>query len=206
MTATTPPKAPNPRRVITGEVRLAFVSVDKKKPRAKGSDKMSYQATLLIPPTTDMKPFVEAVRAAMIAKFSKEIPLRGDRANPIRKAEAYEYNGYEKGWYVIPTNSDLKPPVVGRDRLPVTDESRVYSGVWASVVVDAFAWDHVQGGKGVSFELKAIQLLRDGTEKDPGGARLDGRGKPVDPNETFQALEMPAESGSTEDALRDLLG
>lgn len=183
MTAT-PSSAPNPCRVRTEPVRLAFVSLFDKKPRARGSDKLSYQATLLIPPTVKLAPFHDAMKAAMLKKFEKVVPLK-ERGMPIKKCEDYEYAGYLPGWFAIGTNSDRQPPVVDRNKVPITDKTLVYSGVWAHVIIDAYAWSHETGGKGVSFDLRAVQIVRD-------DERLDGRGKPVDPDAAFEALEMEA--------------
>lgn len=174
----------NPLRVRTEPVRLAFVSVFEKKPRARGSDKMSYQATLLIPPTCKqtIADVQEAMKAAMLKKFNKVVPLK-ERGQPVKKCEDFEYAGYEKGWLAIGTNSDRQPAIVDRQRVPVTNKDLVYSGVWAHVIIDCFAWDHPTGGKGCSFDLRAIQLVKD-------DERLDGRGKPIDPDSAFEALEM----------------
>lgn len=178
----------NPKRVRSNPVRLTFVSLFEKKPKAKGSDKLTYQATLLVP-AADIQPFVNAMNAAMQAKLGKVLKLAG-RFLPIKKAEDFPYAGYEKGMFVIPAHSDTPPPVVDHAKVPITDRSRVYSGVWAQVVVDAYVWDN-SFGTGVSFDLKAVQIVRD-------DARLDGRGKPVDPDEAFEALEMPDDKGASE--------
>lgn len=181
---TTSQPAPNPFRVRTEPVRLAFVSVFEKKPRARGSDKLTYQATLLIPPTLKqtLNAVQEAMKAAMMKKFEKIIPLK-ERGQPVKRCEDFEYAGYEKGWLAIGTNSDRQPAIVDRARVPVTDKDRVYSGVWAHVIIDCYAWEHPTGGKGCSFDLRAIQLVKD-------DERLDGRSKPVDPDAAFEALEM----------------
>lgn len=190
-------KAPNPCRVRSALVRLAFVSLDKKRPRARGSDKMTFQATLLVQPK-DIAPFVAAEKAACIKKWNKEVPLK-ERGQPIKKCEDFDYAGYEKGWFAIGCNSDMQPPVVDKAKQPIPQDqiaTRAYSGVWAHVVVDCFAWQHESGGKGVSFDLKAVQIVKD-------DERLDGRGKPVDPDEQFEALEM--EDEGTPSGLDDLL-
>ncbi len=193
-------------------VRLAFVSLFEPRKRSKsgtpdkdGKVKVSYQATLLIPPGhPQLAEFAGVVKTAMLNKFNKILPLK-DRGLPIKRAETCvntqsgeAYNGFAPGWISIATNSwPARPAVVGRDRLAITDPSVVYAGCWCNVVVDAFAWDHPDGGKGVSFDLKAVQFVDHGKDTDPDGARLDGRGKPVNTDDAFEALEMPAEGDAS---------
>lgn len=187
-----PMSAPsNPFRVMVYG-RLAFPSPFELKPRAQGLPPTHYQTSILLPPNTDLKPLAEAVKAAMVKKFGKPIQLK-DKGNPIRKAEAQEYAGYAPGWWEIRSSSERKIPVVGPDKLPITDKTQVWGGQWANVILSAYGWGPNAGGQGVSFELGAIQIAKPGADSDPGGARLDGRGKPVDPDEVFTALELPAE-------------
>lgn len=185
--------APNPCRIITPDVRLAFVSLFKPKPRAPGSPDLRFQTAILVPPGTNMQPFADAIKAAMLKKFSKIIPLK-DKGNPVRPADQQEYAGYEKGWLVINATSERQPPVVDRAKLPVTDPAIAHAGCWARCVLTAYGWGPNVGGSGISFELNAVQIVRPGADTDPGGARLDGRGKPVNPDEAFEALELADEA------------
>lgn len=173
--------------IVTPDVRLSFPALFEPKPRARGSDKLTYQATLLLPPKTDMAPFVAAMKAAMMAKFGKLLPLAG-RGNPIHKAEEKQYAGYEPGWHYISTNNTRAPAVVDQLKRPVTDPDRMYPGLWVRAFLNAYAWDNPAGGKGVSFSLNAIQVVRD-------GERLDGR-REVNPDEVFTALEMPQDGAA----------
>ncbi len=181
---------PRPTQFTTPEVRLSFPALFKPKPRAQGSSDLTYQATLLLPPSCDLKPFITAMQAAMMAKWGKLMP--GAR-NPIRDAAEKQYGGYEKGWRFLPTHNQAPVPIVDRQRLPITDPSKVYAGCWIHACVNAWAYDN-QFGKGVSFELKAVQFLRD-------DERLDGRSKPVNPDEAFEAIEMPPEETASGGAI-----
>lgn len=179
--------ASRPTQFTTPEVRLSFPALFKPKPKAQGSTDLTYQATLLLPPTCDLKPFISAMQAAMLAKWQR---VRTDLRNPIRDASEKPYAGYEKGWKFIAAQNAAPVPVVDRSRLPITDPNKVYAGCWIHACLNAWAYDN-KFGKGVSFELKAVQFLRDGD-------RLDGRSKPVSPDEAFEALEMPPEEGGAE--------
>ncbi len=164
--------------LVTPEVRLSFPALFTPRPRVRGGTELFYQAVLLIPPGTDLKPFGAAVRAAMMEKWNKVIPLAPDKM-PVRKAETKGHiSGYEPGWFFTNVNSRRKVPVVDRMNVPVTDPNAAYPGMWVRAFLKAFAWDHPAGGRGVSFGLQAVQLVRD-------GERLDGT---VDPQEVFTPL------------------
>lgn len=184
----TNPKNPveNALDFVTPEVRLSFPSLFTKKPNGPGSDKSSYQATLLIPPGTDISKFTAAMKGALIKKFGK-VQVPGLKPMPLRKAEEKEYQGYDPGWLFVATKTESPVPVVDRRRVPITDPSAVYAGCWVRAHVRAWAYDN-KFGKGVSFELKAIQFVRD-------GERLDGRGKPSDPEQVFEALDLDEGTG-----------
>lgn len=166
--------------VRTLDVRLSFPALDKKKPNGPGSDKSSFQATLLLPPGTDLAPYKAAIKAAILKKWGK-LEVKGMRPVPMHKAETKDYAGYEAGWLYVPTKTDTPVPLVDRQRIAV-DPSKFFAGCWVRAHIRCYAYDN-QFGKGVSFELKALQFIKDGD-------RLDGRGKPSNPDEVFEALEM----------------
>ena len=212
MTAQTNQATPSPLTstdVVTPDCRLSFQSLFKKKPDAPGSEKTSYQATFLFPPKTDFQPFLAAIKAACIKKFGK-FPVPGLKI-PIRPCEEKEYAGYDAGWKFLPTKSEAVVPVVDRQRIPVSEEQGlVYSGCWVKAHLRCYAWSHPTGGKGVSFELKAVQFIKN-------DERLDGRGKPSNPDLVFEALELeegdfgigsvpPGSDEGTADDLADLIG
>jgi len=168
----------NPRVVITGDVRLAFPSVFKKRPRPGDDGKESYQCTLLFPPDYDLTPLKKAMKAAVIKKFGdKPVKLAPDRIG-LRDATEKDWDGFDEGWHYVSINVDDKPVVVDRRNAPVTDESLVYGGMWVRAYLAAFAYDK-GGKKGVGFALNALQLVRD-------GERFDGR---LSVEEAFEALE-----------------
>jgi len=177
----------SPRDVVTSEVRLSFPALFTPKPRFRGSDSETYQAVLLLPPDTDMTPFDSALKAAMIEKFGKPIKLPAAK-NPVKDCAEKGIQGYDEGWHYINLHSRQQPPVVDRRGVPVTDESMIYAGCWVRAYINAFAWDHPSGGKGVSFGLNAIQFVRDDD-------RLDGRATTT---AVFEPLDDPEGSESPE--------
>ena len=167
----------SPTEIITPECRLAFPVLFKPKPFAPG-DEPKFTAVLLLPPGTNLKPFEEAMKAASIKKFGKALTFTG-RGMPIKDAGEKSYAGFEKGWTAISVSNPRKPAVVDQKRVPVTDEDLAYPGMWVRAYLNAGCWDNK--GKGCTFYLNAVQLVRD-------DKRFDGR---KDAEAVFEALEMP---------------
>jgi hypothetical protein len=187
MTTTATPAAKDPRQFVTPDVRLSFPSLFKKKETFRNSGRFVYSTTLLVPPTA-VKPFRDAMAAAVLAKFG---PTRvSGLKNPLRPCEEKEFAGYEPGWFFCTAKSDGQPPIVNQARLPVTDESRVYAGLWVRCALSAWCYAN-ESGKGVSFDLRAVQIIKD-------DERLDGRSRPVNPDDVFEALELPPEGGDVD--------
>ena len=164
--------------VVTQPVRIHFPSLFQKR-AVPGATKETYQAVVMIPPDVDLKPFQDAMKAALKAKFGDKFKLPATK-NPIHDAAEKDYDGYEEGWHFINVNANHAPAVVGRDLKPVLNlrdfvglsaderqeridqaEATVYPGAWVRFHLNAYAWEHPTGGKGVSFGLKAVQFVRD---------------------------------------------
>lgn len=178
-----------PGHLLTPEVRLSFPALFKPKAKFKGdtSGELTYQATLLIPPNTNLSLFIEAMKAAIFTKWEKNITIPA-KNNPIHDcAEKAQFEGYDEGWHFIACHSKRPVGVVDRNGVPVSDADAVYPGMWIKAYINAYAWDHPAKGKGVSFGLNGVQLVRDG---DRFGA------KAVDVTEVFEPLG-PAPGGDT---------
>lgn len=159
-------------RLVTPPVRLMFPELFRAAPVMKDKNKMRFQATLLIPPSVDMKPFHEAVKAAMLADWGAVQRISG-RSSPFKRCDDQEkqYNGMAPGWVMIRTNSKFAPHVVDQKRQDILEEDRIFAGCWCRFAIHAFTWDDPE--RGVSFGLDAVQLIREDT-------RLDGRKGPED--------------------------
>ena len=189
--------------IVTEPVRLAFPALFEPKPTMKGGTDLKYQATLLFPPDYDMTGLVECVKAAMVEKWGKTIKLVG-KNNPLRKVDDLDEDnratGYEEGWRFINAKSGYQPSVIDQKKQEVIDAKRIYPGMWCRFHLTAFAWEHAQGGKGVSFSVNAVQLVRDDD-------RLDGRKTAKD---VFGEVEVSDLSGvdhvAPGDDSDDLLG
>lgn len=173
-----------PNEVLTVPCRLAFASLFRATAvHPTTPDKLAYQATILIPAGTDLTPFKRAIVAAMEAEWGKTIPLTGN-GMPLKSNKGRAYAGFDDDGYHLKVKANFAPQVVDQSKTPIMSagplasadelaraipaaEARVYAGCWCHFYIATFAWDNA-AGKGVSFNLNAVQLVRDGD-------RLDGR-------------------------------
>lgn len=176
--------------LVTEPCRLAFPSLFQKKPKFPDSQVETYQAVILIPPTVNLEPFKAAMKAAMQEKWGKPMKIEG-RSNPLQRCDDSNSFGELKGWWYIRTHSGYQPAIVDQKRQEIIDPNRIFAGCWCRFHVNCFAWDN-KGGKGLSFGLNAVQLVRE-------DSRMDGRRKATDVFEPIESTdEAPAASGDEE--------
>lgn len=167
-------------KVVTGKVRLSYVSV------FDVNDKGKYSTAILIPKsdkaTLDkIKAAVEEVKKSPKAatvwggKFlpSFKLPLRdGDTDRDVEKSPEY------KGMFFVNCNSGQKPGVVDQALNPILDKADVYSGCFARVSINLYPYS-VDGNKGIAAGLNNLQKLAEGDS-------LSGRARAED---DFTAVE-----------------
>lgn len=112
--------------------------------------------------------------------------FRAKLHNPIRDADAEEKatEGYA-GMIFIKASNKNKIAIVDAGKVAVSDQSRVYGGMFCRALINAYAYDN--RSKGVAFGLQALQLARDG--KPFVGV--------ADPDKAFSEIEAP--SGGKDD-------
>ena len=187
-------------RVVLKNVRLSYEHVWEPKLTTNGD--LKYSASLIFPKTDKanlarIKSAVEAAKEAGKSKLANEkgiipsgikMPLRdGDE----RGDEAYD------GCYFVNANSseDHPPKIVDRHVNPIMDRDEVYSGCYANVSVNFFAFN-TEGNIGIGCGLGNIQKIKDG-ERLSGGASAD---------EDFDDMDEGEEVGAADDDAADLLG
>ncbi len=155
----------NPTKVVTGIVRLSYANIWEPKSINGGTPK--YSVSLIIP-KSDAKTVI-AINAAIDAaikegagKFGGKVPPKSSLKLPLRDGdidrpddEAYA------GCYFVNANSTTAPQIVDREVKPILDRSEVYSGVYARVSVNFYAFSS-NGNRGVACGLGNIQKIRDG--------------------------------------------
>lgn len=185
-----PPSVMENGNLFSGPVRLAFVNLLKPgKPNDQG--KSNYSTSLLFPPGTDLRVFQEAWFKMAREKFPQNFDANGQPVglhSPFHdQAEkaigSKPYAGYTPGAIYFDSGSQYKPPVVDLQQNPITDENRVYPGVWAFVVVNPYSYKNKKTG--VGFGLQGVMIAAD-------DARLGGGG--IDPKQAFGHVKITATS------------
>lgn len=173
----------NPTKVVTGTVRLSYANLAE--PRSGFEGQPPKFSTVLLIPKDDEKT-VAAIRRAqkaalengksstfkgVIPKSWKDTLRDGDEEMDLEANPEYENH-----WFMNVSAQESRPPVlVDRRREKFSkDEAalEIYSGVYARVSINAFPFS-VQGNKGVSFGINAVQKVRDGEAFSGGKVDVD---------------------------------
>jgi hypothetical protein len=171
--------------VAAPEARLSF-------PNIFSPGKMSgkYEVTLLLPADSDIKGLETLASQTLQDKFGKAVPLDKLKHPVVRRAEdcltvdgEAKYPDFE-GWFVLRATSQRQPGVFDRSNKPIApatmsdgslgNPDSIYPGVWARCVINAYAWQHPQSGRGVSFGLDSVMIVRDDDRIGGGGGRGSG--------------------------------
>ena len=178
----------NRTKVITGvNTRLSYfhgwepVSVN------GGAEK--YSVSVLIPKND--KETINAINAAIdaaieegISKFGGKKPNKASIKLPLRDGDTERDDEAYKGHLFINANSNTPPQIVDRSVKPILDRGEVYSGCFARVSLNFFAFNS-NGSKGLACGLGNIQKVRDG---EP----LGGKSKAEDDFSTIEDEEFLA--------------
>jgi len=161
----------NPTKVITGIVRLSYANVWEPKSINGGTEKFSVS---LIIPKSDIKT-IDAINNAIDAaidegkgKFGGKIPNKAALKLPLRDGDIDrpDDEAYADA-YFLNTNSNTAPQIVDKSVNPILDRSEVYSGVYARVSINFYAFNS-NGNRGIACGLGNIQKIKDG---EPLGGR-----------------------------------
>lgn len=155
----------NPTKVVTGVVRLSYANVWEPKSINGGAEK--YSVSLIIPKadTKTLGAIQKAIDAAIDegrGKFGGKVPSKATLKLPLRDGdvdrpddEAYT------NCYFVNANSSSAPEIVDKSLNPVLNRSEVYSGVYARVSINFYAFNS-NGNRGIACGLGNIQKVRDG--------------------------------------------
>ena len=154
----------NTTKVVTGVVRLSYANVWDAVSINGGTPK--YSVSLIIP-KSDTKT-IEAINAAVdaaiqegAAKFGGKIPNKAALKLPLRDGDVERDDEAYKGAYFVNANSTSAPQIVDRAVQPILDRSEVYSGCYARVSINFYAFC-ANGSRGIACGLGNIQKVRDG--------------------------------------------
>lgn len=165
--------------ILSGPVRLAFTdNVLKPGPKMKSDPKsaVGYSCTILWTPYADLAIIWEEYYKICASDFADCYnPHMQQYAvdNPIydQGTKAVKYSGFTAGCMASNVSSNFAPQVVDMRGNPITDERRVYPGVWAICALNAYASGKKTPRKGPRFGLQSIMLI--GDDKPLGGGAPD---------------------------------
>lgn len=152
------------RVVSLGIVRLSFVHVWEPTSMQDGGPK-KYSAAILIPKSD--KAMVEQFKRAIEAAKTQGVAKWGGKIPPVLKmplrdgdAERPDDENY-KGHYFVNASSAQQPGVLDTDKNEMIDKTKLYSGVYAKVDVNFYAFN-TNGNRGVACGLNNILKVKDG--------------------------------------------
>ena len=154
----------NSTKVVTGVVRLSYEHVWEPA-RVNGSNP-KYSVSLIIPKsdTKTIAAINQAIDNAIrdgAAKFGGKIPPKGALKLPLRDGDTEREDEAYRDAYFINANSTTAPQIVDRSVQPILDRSEVYSGCYARVSINFYAFNS-NGNRGIACGLGNIQKVRDG--------------------------------------------
>lgn len=154
-------------KVVTGEVRLAYVHVFE--PYSMNEDEEPRYSVVLLVPKTDTDTIAKLREAQKNAlengkskTFGGKIPA--DWKSTIRDGDEdadLDKNPEYAGHLYFSVSAKTKPGIVDRNVEPILDRERLFSGCYGRASINAFAYS-TKGNKGVSFGLNNLQLTREG--------------------------------------------
>ena len=164
----------NATKVVTGKVRLSYAHVWE--PVSINDSKPKYSVSLVIPKSDKetIKKINAAVDAAIeegLAKFGGKKPNKAALKLPLRDGDTERDDEVYKNCFFVNANSTTAPQIVDRTVQPILDREEVYSGCYARVSINFYAYN-TNGNKGIACGLGNIQKIADG---EPLGGRTSAK-------------------------------
>jgi hypothetical protein len=172
--------------IVTPKGRMLYPGLfHKSLPKGETDEKKaSYQLTLIFPKIADMSILTKAVNDAAAAKwgappaggykFKWKKPFLDVKEQPRFAELADDYP------VMLRAGNKEKPAIVFASLAPCLAEEEVYGGRWATMSLNAYAWEHPTGGKGVSLGLNHVMLLDHDEPMGGGRVRVE---------DTFEAVD-----------------
>ena len=161
----------NETRIVTGKVRLSYANIWKPRQNDNGGDP-KYSVSILIPKsdTETLAKINRAIDAAIqkgADKFGGKIPKRSMLKTPLRDGDEERDDPVYAGCMFLNASSKDQPKIVDRKVQPILDQEEVYSGCYARVSINFFAYN-TSGNRGIGAGLGNIQKLADGEHLSGG--------------------------------------
>lgn len=167
-------------------VRLAFANgLFEVQEDDKG--RKSWTATLLIPKSESLAPYEKLALEAATAEWGDKAMqlfkdkmihspfLDGDGPQGKSKKTGEPHAGFPGHWFLrVKSGEAYRPTLIDRQKLPIADKSKLYSGCYGYAVVHCFTWENKEKGKGLTFGLSMFQFVKDGENLGgSGGVDVD---------------------------------
>ena len=161
--------------VVTNKVRLSYAHLTEPVAPMNGGEPV-YSVCLIIPKTDE-----ETVNAINTG-IDNAISMGADRLGRVNRARLrtplrdgdVDREGkdlYANCWF-INAKTKKRPLVVDKNRAEITNPDEIYSGMYANVALDFFAYS-TSGNSGVSCALDKLQKVADGERLNGGHSVSD---------------------------------
>lgn len=169
----------NETQVVTGEVRLSYVSLFEARKISEKDLVAKYSVTILIPKNTEdgkktIASIKEAIKKAaekgMAKHFAGRMPANLDSMHTLRDGDTAVNdlgdlkkikNPELEGNMYMRLSSKFAPKVLNAQRQEIINPLEVYSGCYARVSLTAFPYSG-DGRRGISAVLNNVMKTRDG--------------------------------------------
>lgn len=155
-------------RLLIPNARLAFPNLWTPRPGQDGG-KPKYGALLILPPNA---PVLKELDKAIVACAKDKWAAKADAILKALRAQdkvcvhdgdtKSQYAGFEGNVYVS-ANSELRPTVLDRNRVPLTaEDGKPYAGCYVNASIELWAQDSAKWGKRINAQLRGVQFVKDG--------------------------------------------
>ena len=154
----------NTTKVVTGVVRLSYANIWD--PASINGSTPKYSVSLII--SKDDEKTLADINAAIdnaikdgAAKFGGKVPNKAALKLPLRDGDTERDDEAYKNAFFVNANSTTAPQIVDRSVQPILDRTEVYSGCFARVSINFYAFNS-NGNRGIACGLGNIQKVKDG--------------------------------------------
>lgn len=150
----------------TCPVRLSFVNLFAKAKPVEDDKEGKYGSNLLFPPMANLDILRKAATECAKSKWGDQPPKLRSPFN--EQGDKLKFGGYTEGGIYLSCNSQNRPTIVGARQQIITDEEKVYPGVWAICTINPFHYDQ-KVNKGIAFGLNSVMIIADDDNLGGGG-------------------------------------
>jgi len=167
------------------------------KTRDRDNGGKNYGCTLLFPKSANLAALQDMAVEAAVAEWGDKAKsmikdgiikspfLDGDGKQGKSKETGEPHKGYPGHTFIRCTSgADYKPKVFDRRRNPIYEEADVPSGSQVFGVVNAYTWENKENGKGISFGISIVQVIK----KAEGDEVIGGGGGGPDPDKFLETM------------------